>query len=315
MKFELYTLFIDELRPVLEGLETTRKKAAKITLIGAIVTLIVTLIAYSLFDGKDSDEFAVLIGLIVAVIFERYFRHHWDQYRSSYKNIVMNKLLTLIAPSLVYSEHNFIKESHYNDSGLFPSDYTIYEGEDHVKGMLGKTEIEFSDIHTQREKSDKELLIPFMNKKRYVTHFEGLLFIADSNKHIPTPVYILSRGLSADMPRYQGVKVEMINLEDVSFNSRFTVYGHNQVDARYIVSPALMQRLTEFSQRSGSNVRLSYSNNKLTIALATKSDYFEPKLFKKATKMAVYQEIMEDLIFLAGIVEDLDLNTRIWTKE
>ena len=42
---------------------------------------------------------------------------------------------------------------------------------------------------------------------------------------------------------------------------------------------------------------------------------FEPKLFGSLLDFDLLQSYFEELRLLEGVVEDLNLNTRIWTKE
>ncbi|MFT5169968.1 MAG: hypothetical protein ACI8Q2_000583, partial [Candidatus Omnitrophota bacterium] len=42
---------------------------------------------------------------------------------------------------------------------------------------------------------------------------------------------------------------------------------------------------------------------------------FEPRIFKTLLDFKPIEEYFEDLSFAIGIVEDLNLNTRIWSKE
>jgi hypothetical protein len=42
---------------------------------------------------------------------------------------------------------------------------------------------------------------------------------------------------------------------------------------------------------------------------------FEPKYFSSLSDFSPILDYYNDLAFAAGIVDDLNLNTRIWTKE
>ena len=39
---------------------------------------------------------------------------------------------------------------------------------------------------------------------------------------------------------------DVVKLEDPEFEKEFVVYAHDQVEARYVLSPSLMRRLLEF---------------------------------------------------------------------
>jgi hypothetical protein len=62
-------------------------------------------------------------------------------------------------------------------------------------------------------------------------------------------------------------------------------------------------------------VYLSFAASKLHVAIAYKKNLFEPKLFQSVLNMQTMQEYLEDLLLVVSIVEELNLNTRIWSKQ
>ncbi len=108
---------------------------------------------------------------------------------------------------------------------------------------------------------------------------------------------------------------ELIKLEDPEFEKEFCVYADDQVEARYILSPALMQRIVEFKRKWNTKVYLSFRDSKVYIAIKMDKNLFETRLFKSIVDYNFIEENIRFLILLTGIVDDLNLNTRIWTKE
>ncbi|MHC5091781.1 MAG: DUF3137 domain-containing protein [Planctomycetota bacterium] len=93
---------------------------------------------------------------------------------------------------------------------------------------------------------------------------------------------------------------DLIQLEDPQFEREFVVYGTDQIEARYILSTSLMRRILDFKQK---------------VAVPMKKNMFEPKYFSSLSDFSPILDYYNDLAFAAGIVDDLNLNTRIWTKE
>jgi hypothetical protein len=94
------------------------------------------------------------------------------------------------------------------------------------------------------------------------------------------------------------------------------VYGSDQVEARYILSPALMQRITEFKKNSKLRIALSFVDSHVYIALSINRRLFEaPPLFSTVLNRKLTLQYLGYLNMCIEIVEALDLNTRIWTKE
>jgi hypothetical protein len=108
---------------------------------------------------------------------------------------------------------------------------------------------------------------------------------------------------------------DLVKLEDPEFEREFVVYGSDQIEARYILSPALMQRIMEFKNKVGTKVHLSFVRSWVNIAIPFERDLWETSLLGKALDFKQIGEYHRDLELAFGIVEDLNLNTRIWTKQ
>ena len=108
---------------------------------------------------------------------------------------------------------------------------------------------------------------------------------------------------------------ELIRLEDPRFEKEFCVYGEDQVEARYILTPSLMERIMAFKNKWNKDVHLSFLDSRVYIAISMYKDLFELRPFKPAADYAFLEESLRFLTLLTGVVDDLNLNTRIWTKE
>jgi hypothetical protein len=85
------------------------------------------------------------------------------------------------------------------------------------------------------------------------------------------------------------------------------------------MTPALMEKILNLNdkikKKINQDISLSFINSKLYIAVPLSTDLFEPRIFgKEVVKAEDIFEYYSYIKLMAGIVEDLDLNTRIWTK-
>jgi len=71
----------------------------------------------------------------------------------------------------------------------------------------------------------------------------------------------------------------------------------------------------EFKKKTRRDIYLSFLGSSVYIAVSFAKDLFEPRIFKTLLDFEVVQEYFEDLTLAYGIVEDLNLNTRIWSKQ
>jgi hypothetical protein len=87
----------------------------------------------------------VLAGLIVAAFM---YSSKAQEYRSSFKMLIVEQWCGWWAASLRYWPKNHISESEYDASRLFRS-RDRFNGEDLVQGRVGDTQLQFSEIHAE----------------------------------------------------------------------------------------------------------------------------------------------------------------------
>jgi len=71
-------------------------------------------------------------------------------------------------------------------------------------------------------------------------------------------------------------KYQKVTLEDCSFDKDFCVFSQDQIEARYLVTPAFMERMKNFQTVFGTkNIKCSFFDDKIMFAISTKKDLFE----------------------------------------
>lgn len=75
-----------------------------------------------------------------------------------------------------------------------------------------------------------------------------------------------------------------------------------------------MARIMEFKRKSG-KIHLSFMHSSVYIAINVRQNLFEPPFFKSMLDFDIVEEYFNYLILSVQIVEGLNLNTRIWSKE
>ncbi|MBN2683643.1 MAG: DUF3137 domain-containing protein [Pontiellaceae bacterium] len=137
----------------------------------------------------------------------------------------------------------------------------------------------------------------------------GAVIVADFNKHFHGRTYILPDTAEKMFGRFgqklQGIGKshgELVKMEDPVFEREFAVYSSDQVEARYILSPALMRRMLELRRKAGDNVYFSFCGGNVNIAISSDKDRFEPKLFSTVRDIGLAREFVDDLQSTEDIV-------------
>lgn len=144
--------------------------------------------------------------------------------------------------------------------------------------------------------------------------FKGLFFRARFNKWVKGKTIILPDTLLTRTTWLNSHRGESIKLEDPEFEKLYEVYGDDQIASRYALSTSLMAKLVDLRKRTGKHrpVYVSLVEDTIYIAIASEQDLFEPRLYRSILDFNLVRQYYEDLQMMAGIVDELNLNRRIW---
>ncbi|MEH1946377.1 MAG: DUF3137 domain-containing protein [Nostoc sp.] len=143
--------------------------------------------------------------------------------------------------------------------------------------------------------------------------FKGLFFKAKFNKTLRTVTIVQPKVINANIHALNHAKKQVIKLEDPEFAKLFTVYGDDQIEARYVLSTNLMDKIVNFRKKTNRNIYISFVEDMIYIAIeeAVENNIFDPNLFKSVLSFVPLREYFETLNLMLGIVEDLNLDRRI----
>lgn len=306
------------LRPDLEAIDNERKMVNR----RVITVLVITALVFTLeliFIPSEAEVIKSMVpiltmfaGLVMTGVVSK-------NYRKDYKNKIISRITRFIDEGLIYTPEGSVPYSEFIKSDLFPIPCDIFSGEDHFRGRLGKTHIEFSEV-TAKQKNRNDT--GSGQKNDYIILFRGLFIVADFNKHFKTHTLVLPDTAERIFGKFgqtlqsiSAVRGKLVRLENPDFEKEFCVYGEDQVEARYILSPSLMERILAFRRKWKSRMSLSFSDSKLYIAINMNRNLFETRIFRSVTDYDFMEENFRFLTLLTGLVDDLNLNTRIWTKD
>lgn len=240
-----------------------------------------------------------------------------NYYRSRYKQDVFARVTSALAPGMTYHPQHFIAENDYTGCGLQSSRIDRYSGQDYFEGHVGGTHLIFSEIHAEREESRKDSK---GNRRTYwVTVFKGIFFMADFPKHFQGQVIIEPDVAEATFGwlgrKLQGMSSDLVRLENPEFEKAFKVRATDQVEARYLLTPSFQDRLLELRKFWGGKIGMSLLRSNLYLAIPNREDWFECSSKVRAGDRAQIERFASQLIAVLNVVNQLDLNTRLWTKE
>jgi hypothetical protein len=326
---EFETLYETSLKPKLVEFEDQRKgivRKLKPIFIGYFFLMALLLLMLFMIETESFWPIIIsivgMIGLSIGIV---YLYYQWvSPYTENFKKEVVGRIVTFIDENLIYEPEKEITLGEFRTSLLenFWHSVDKWEGEDYVEGMLGKTAVKFSEVHaayrtTHVNKNGR-------TETRYHDIFKGLFFIFDFNKDFKGFTVVLPDYAERHLGRFgkmlQSWKAkvtlgELVELADPEFEREFVVYSDDQITARYVLSTSLMRRLLTFRHQLKKQIYLSFVDGKLYIGIPVSTDLFEPTVFETLLDFKLLYEFFEYLQLSKDIVEDLNLNTRIWSKK
>ncbi|WP_314986502.1 DUF3137 domain-containing protein [uncultured Campylobacter sp.] len=288
--------FLEDLQSLEDERAALQKAVKKAGLIAAAVgTGVGALVARFWGETAVGVFFGVAVYGVVSALLTASKRQN---FRSNFKN----RVVASIAKSFGLS---------YDENGGLTADefFEIYDcyineqsSEDMMSGEVQGVRVRFSDFYAAKKVRTK-------NGTRTDVKFHGVLFVADFHKRLNCEVRVCHKN-SRNLRRYG----QRANMDDVKFEEFFDVYTTDQVGARYALTPLLMQRLTEIYLRLGSQINAVLREDKIYVAIETWRDNFEPRIDRSLKQDATIELYVDEIGALAGIVNELNLNRKIWSE-
>ena len=298
-----------KLAPTLQVLENKRKellrKGRSEGLIYAAVFLVVGVIALLIL--KLEGIFGPIVIVVISVIiFITCINNKSKIFSSFYKEEVVNEIIHAFCSNATYSPNDGVGEDLFKNSGLFTSQESSH-AEDLIEGCLGKTSFICSEVHAEERKARST-----KNGVQYYWEdiFKGFLFIADFHKDFQGETTVL---------RDSFFKIKMgasrVKMESPDFEKVFDVFSTNQIEARYLITPSMMERMLKLDSNFKKGITISFRNSTILVAIPDSKNRFEADVWSSLNDMSILKSDFAVLQSLLEIVDELNLNTRIWSKE
>lgn len=304
---------------VLNTLEVDRKKIASTysvcyTVFGIAAVLIIGGI---LVGAAPVAVILSLIPIIVGIVMIFQIDGDARKYKAAYKTTVVATALKSINESLTFVPQSGLPEYEFISSELFTTEPDRYKTQDLISGTADKTAFSFAEVHAEYK---TETQTKNGTRTEWHTIFEGIIFVADFNKNFEVSTVVRPKDFGSSVGAWFSKNVfsfgntEIVQLENTDFDNQFVTYSRNQIEARYILTPAMMERILNLNNKCDETISISFISSKMYIAFPLSHNYFEAPIH---TSLLVPDLLTDDLSivqFMHDIVHEMDLNTRIWGK-
>jgi hypothetical protein len=315
---ELTDYYYSELYDSLQALEAQRQTVQKKVLIMfAVIGAIAFAIMAAIYSSCHCiNESFLWIGIGAAAVGGFGYKILVSDYRSGFKEQIIRPLIGAIEKDLHYAPDAMIPKSLFEFSRLFNQRIDRYRGNDLVRGSIDGITMQFSDVHAEHRNRDSK------GRSNWSTIFKGLYIVSDFNKHfkgrtviLPDLAENLFGSFIGGMLQSRNFKTDdLVKMDDPAFEKAFVVYATDQIEARYILSHTMMQRLLALKKETGKKLYVSFNGEKIMIAIGYDKDLFEPTVFSSLLSVEQAMSYIRTLKSSIGVVEALKLNEKLWSK-
>ncbi len=291
--------FKDKIQPSLADTEAFRlaqysklKKRMMIAVPAAPLLLVLGVVLEANIGGEDAFFIKVALFLIVIVFGWAYAP------ALKYSQELKQKLLPVVCDffgGMTYSlTGDSLVESQYSGQ-IFPV-FSTRASEDFISGAHLGVSIQLHESTLSRRQN-----------KSTVTVFQGLILELGFPREFQGKTILLKDGgmLGNFFTGSDFKGLAHVQLEDPEFEKIFQVFGSDQVEARFLLTTAFMERLLNLARLRGSRgsaVQCVFEHSKLVIAIPSHQNLFEPKGIRQSALD------VEDLhVFLAQMNEVFEL--------
>lgn len=180
--------------------------------------------------------------------------------------------------------------------------FSKQQSEDHIRGKVEDICFEFCEL-TLKSRGSKSDKIQFKGGVVIMT----MPFSFESHTVVSQDYGSLGNTMA-------GIKKPRVKLESVTFEAMFEVYSHDQHYARYLLSPAVMERLVELEQlfrktARGSGLSIEFKANKVLIMASYFGNLFDTVDINLPTHdMSKIPQLQQELVLITGIIKQLKLD-------
>lgn len=304
-KEKLETFYTNVLVPIIEPMEkyrTESSKKLKRYLFNALICF--PLVTFGFLIVHPIVFLLVLIPtfIFLGLAYQKLLEMN-KKLRYAFKYKVLSKTIEHLFDQFEYIANQRIAKSVLFKSMLFPSYITGVKGEDFMRFKIGDAYIMFCETKVFRS---REKLM-----------FKGIFISCSFNKYFKSKTLVISNRASSYLLRIKRQlfnKMQRVNLESPDFERNFNVVSEDQIEARYILTPRLMERMLKYKLKTGKNLSVSFIDNRLYCAVPNFNNLFEVPFFKPIDFECIIKTL-EPVILYTDIVEDLNLNLKIWSKK
>ena len=294
----------------------------------SVGVIIATILLWILLGGGD-PRLEFIVGFLIITYFANRAR---KELATSYKGIVVKRIVAALGRGLTYRPTSSLTKNDFMEMDLFSQSPDRWKSEDEVSGKKNVVKYSLHEVEAAKKDSNSGRRLAWggslglvamglsaANQNKSV-FFRGLIVRLDFNKNfaghtvvVPDREGQILGGLFGESETRR--RKQIVRMENIDFENQFSVYSTNDQEARYLITPKLMELVMEAQALLGAELRLCFRQNSLFVTVPQNKDRFEVSMFGgPVTPESALGDLVDVVNLAEKLVDTLDLETRIWTR-
>jgi uncharacterized protein DUF3137 len=286
------------IRPQLAAREDDRvaavKKQTRFAIFGGLAAVALSIGSFVFFQ----EPFGIFLGLIAGFGLYAWGSTDLNRLGKETKLMLVNPVASQfgmtyqIAPPVPHEINDF------RQLGLVPGwDRASYE--DLLAGQRGDAPFQFFEAHLEEKRTTTDS--KGRTRTTWVTVFKGQCLTVKFPKQFNGVTKVYRDSGVFNWLTKLGVREPRIRLEDPVFEKAFEVYGTDQIESRFILTPDFMERLLGLERTfQGKQLRCAFAGGEMFLAVAGKNLLESGSMHRRMDDLGRVREMLHDFaaIFL-----------------
>ena len=234
-------------------------------------------------------------------------------YKAFYKDVFVRAAIREVGPNFSYDPNTGISRKEFRKIGIYSPDE--FRAEDQISGIYNGVKFNLSEAIRIPNGATLEIgdsaalnllsaIVFAWGAMKDMQAFSGSVLVCEFYKKFSGQTIVASRTPNT---KFLGEKEQM---DDTLFNDEFRVFTDDKVEARYLLTPAFMERLRELKIKFAGEMGVSaaFMDDKFYLFLNGAKNKFETTLFSLPPSLEDAAEIKNKISELLSIIDELNLN-------
>lgn len=281
-------------------------------IVSGIVTFVGIPFTFAAFRTPPTSLLVLAGATMAAVIGWVTFSRRQKEFRSAYKQLVINNAAAGMFDRYLYSPEAGISRDDIAATGIM-SLGNRYSSEDMVEGVYKGVSFRRADMYIADHRSTgKSSYTVVYLRGSWLTFQYNKKFLADLQ--VCTKDFGYERAKTSRLFNSKEERRHKFETESIEFNRAFDCNCQQDAEAFYLLTPRVMQMLLLLKDEFDCPFMVGFVNNQLHFALNSGKNNMEPSVFGELNYTAEIEKNRRELKIITNIVDSLAIDRQIFTE-